>query len=257
MGMTLPRTHFPQLRGMACVTVLLLGLLPLQAMADKIRIAVASNFAPALADIAKLFEQQSPHKVLLSSGSTGKHYAQIINGAPFDLFFAADTHRPELLDVQELIVKNSRFTYAQGRLVLWNPLGGNAEQKLHNASFERLAIANPRLAPYGRAAQQTLQYLGLWQQLQKKLVRGENISQAYQFTHSGSAQLGLVALAQLRNPNHPVRGSTWLVPENHYAPIRQQAVQLSDNEAAGQFLGFIKSPTALAIIERYGYGVPR
>jgi len=227
---------------------------PAKAHADSIHVAVASNFANTLRDIIQLFEQRYDHRVMLSTGSTGKHYGQIVNGAPFDLFFAADERRPQLLDKKGLIINNSRFTYARGRLVLWSQDGRNPQDLLRSASLLRLAVANPRLAPYGRAAQETLQFLGLWEDLQLKLVRGENIGQTYHFVHSGSAQLGFVALSQLRDPKQTALGSFWLIPEDHYSPIEQQVVRLTDKKAAKEFMDFVKSPPALAIIERYGYG---
>jgi len=239
-----------------CAGLLLMvaSFVPAEVQAAHIRVAVASNFASTLRELGRLFEQQHGHRVTLSSGSTGKHYAQIINGAPFDAFFAADSRRPQLLDQRKLIVEGSRFTYALGKLALWSPNGGDAQKMLRTAAFQRLAIANPRLAPYGQAAQETLQHLGVWRGLRGKLVRGENIGQTYHFVHSGSAQLGLVALSQLRDPEKPAMGSVWLVPQDHYARIEQQAVQLSNSKATQAFMDFMKSPQSLAIIERYGYG---
>jgi len=154
------------------------------AFAAPVRVAVASNFIETLKVIAERFERETGHRVIISSGSTGKHYAQIINGAPFDLFFAADRESPALLEVQGYALPDSRFTYALGKLILWSPQPGyiDAEGKLlESDEVERLAIANPKLAPYGRAAQQVLQARGLWEDYQRRLVRGENIGQTFQF----------------------------------------------------------------------------
>jgi molybdate transport system substrate-binding protein len=233
---------------------MLVSLLACTTHAADIRVATASNFAATLSKIAQQFEKETGHRVRLSTSSTGKHYAQIHNGAPFDAFFAADTRRPQLLEQQGKTVEGSRFTYALGTLALWSPNGEDAQEMLFTSAFQRLAIANPRLAPYGQASKEALKHLGLWKVLERKLVRGENIGQTYHFVHSGSAELGLVALSQLRDPKHPQRGSIWLVPESYHDPIEQQAVRLTDKKAAEEFMDFVKSPSALAIIERYGYG---
>ncbi len=226
------------------------------ASSAEIRVAVASNFAATMRTISARFEQQSDHRVTLIIGSTGKHYAQIHNGAPFDLFFAADSRRPQLLESDGSAVAGSRFTYAIGRLVLWSPTVGLVEdggQVLENGNFRYLAIANPRLAPYGKAARQLLLQRQLWDKLQHRLVQGENIGQALQFVRSGNAELGLVAWSQLRRPGVPIAGSYWLVPQSLHAPIEQQAVLLTDHPAARDFLAFVKGPQALAVINDFGY----
>ncbi|MFK5986821.1 MAG: molybdate ABC transporter substrate-binding protein [Pseudomonadota bacterium] len=225
--------------------------------ADRIQIAVASNFAGAIKHIAKQFEADTGHKVNLILGSTGKHYAQIVNGAPFDAFFAADTKRPELLDTQGLIQAGSRFTYAIGKLVLWSPKTAYINQQLsilEQASFLHLAIASPKLAPYGKAAQEVLQQLGLWKKLQVKMVRGENINQAFQFVKSGNAELGFVAYSQIISANKKIDGSYWVIPQNSYTPINQQAVLLKKSQAAADFLSYIKSAAGIKIIHDFGYG---
>jgi molybdate transport system substrate-binding protein len=235
-------------------TLLLLS--PGQSCAEEILVATASNFRQAMAELAHQFEQASGHRITPIFGSTGKHFAQIVNGAPFDAFFAADAKRPIQLEEQGLSVPDSRFTYAIGRLVLWSP---NAElvdpqgQVLKQQDFNRLAIANPRLAPYGLAARQTLENLGLWQRLEARLVRGENIAQAFLFVRSGNADLGLVAWSQIKNQGEPVEGSFWRVPEELYAPIEQQAVLLKDNDATRSFMAFIRSSKAAKIIQNHGY----
>ncbi len=232
---------------------------PLQLIADPIRIAVASNFTHAMQDIKQAYEQQSEHKVELIFGSTGKIYAQIINGAPFDAFFAADTARPARLEQEGWIQPESRFSYAVGRIVLWSPdpdLKINDGQILKTAAFHHLAMANPRLAPYGKAAQQVLQANGVWESLQNKIVRGENIGQTFQFVISGNAELGFVALSQLKSRAGRHNANQWLVPEALYDPIEQQAVQLSEKPAVTSFMAFVKGDVARQIIHRYGYDTP-
>jgi len=226
---------------------------------EPVRVAVASNFADALAAIAGQFESETGYRLTLSSGSTGKHYAQIRNGAPFDAFFAADAQRPQLVEEQGLAVPDSRFTYALGRLVLWSPEPGYVDPEgavLERGGFRHLAIANPRLAPYGKAAQEVLQARGLWERLGPRLVRGENIGQAYQFVSSGNAALGFVAWSQLQRPGQPPWGSLWKVPQALYTPIQQQALLLRDRPVARSFLAFVRSEPALKIIRDYGYDLP-
>jgi len=238
----------------------LIGLLLAQvASADDIRVAVASNFRPVMSEAAQRFEQSSGHEVTLITGSTGKHFAQIVNGAPFDAFFAADRHRPQRLEEESRIVAGSRFSYAIGRLVLWSPQEGlvdSAGEVLGAGNFEHLAIANPVLAPYGAAARQLLQALGLWEPLSGKLVRGESIGQTYQFVFSGNAELGLVARAQLSIPGQIASGSRWEPPQKLYDPIEQQAVLLRDTPAGREFMAFMRSEEVRALIRRYGYDVP-
>lgn len=230
------------------------------AVADEIRVAVASNFATTSEAIAQRFEEITDHTIILVFGSTGKHYAQIRNGAPFEVFFAADARRPEMLESAGLTVPESRFTYAVGRLVLWSLDEGYVDAKgqvLEAGDFRHIAIANPELAPYGRAAQEMLQSRGLWASLELRLVRGENIGQAFQFVKSGNAELGLVALSQLTSPERESEaGSRWVVPETLHSPIQQQAVLLADTAAARSFLEFTKSSEARSIIRSHGYKAP-
>ena len=225
---------------------------PLQA--DELSIAVASNFSALMQQIAHRFEQQTGHRVKISSGATGKHFAQIRQGAPFDAFFAADERRPTLLEQQGLA--QGRFTYAQGKLLLWSPdpaLVDDAGRVLASERFRYLAIANPKLAPYGRAAQQVLQKLGLWSALRRRMVRGENIGHAYQFVNSGNAELGFVAASQVLRADRPQRGSWWRVPENYYAPIRQQAVRLNEKKSTRHFMEFMRSDEIRRLISQNGY----
>ena len=243
-----------------CWAVAALLLVSELAAADEIRVAVASNFATASEAIARRFEEVSDHRVTLVFGSTGKHYAQIVNGAPFEAFFAADAQRPRLLESEGLVVPSSRFTYAVGRLVLWSLEEDYVDSEglvLERGEFRHLAIANPRLAPYGRAAQEVLQSLGLRERLQGSLVRGENIGQTFQFVRSGNAEIGFVALSQLMSPKENLEiGSKWVAPETLHSPIYQQAVLLKDTVAARAFLAFVKSEEARSIIRSFGYQTP-
>ena len=226
--------------------------------ADEIRIAVATNFAAAMNALVARFEEQTDHTVAVSFGSTGSHYAQIKNGAPFDAFFAADVARPELLEKEGVAIAGSRFLYAIGRVALWSPRvgyvdsGGNV---LETGDFRYLAIANPELAPYGAAAREILLALGLWDSLQQRLVRGQDIGQAFSFVYTGNAELGFVAYSQLKRPGRDIAGSHWLVPESLHRPIEQQAVLLRDVPAARELVGFVQSDEARAIIRSHGYGV--
>ena len=238
---------------------LLATLTPGRSAADEIRVAVASNFRDTMSALVRQFEQASEHEVTLIFGSTGKQFAQIRNGAPFDAFFSADIERPKLLERDGLAVPGSRFTYAVGKLVLWSPRTDYVDPDgkiLESGDFRHLAIANPGLAPYGRAARETLEALGLWNQLGKRLVRGENIGQAFQFVYSGNAELGLVAWSQLRRNDAAIGGSYWLVPEHYYSPIEQQAILLQDTVGARMFMSFIRSDDSVRIIRAHGYDLP-
>jgi molybdate transport system substrate-binding protein len=242
--------------------VLILGIclsLTTPSFADSARIAVASNFAPAMKQLKQIFESQSPHRIKLAFGSTGKQYAQILHGAPFDAFFAADTRRPALLQESGHIIKGSRFTYALGHLVLWSPdktMVKPSIDSLDNDQIKFIAIANPKLAPYGLAAKETLEQFKRYQTFKSKFVYGENISQTYQFVASGNAQIGLIALSLLKQPNKPMTGSYWVIPQEHYPPIAQQAVRLTNNTAAFEFIKFVQSAPAKRIIHDYGYSLP-
>jgi molybdate transport system substrate-binding protein len=225
--------------------------------ADEIRVAVATNFATTMDELVARFEEASEHAVVISAGSTGAHYAQIKNGAPFELFFAADVERPKLLEDEGVAVHGSRFTYAVGRIALWSPRAGfvDAEGRvLETDTFRHLAIANPDLAPYGAAAREVLERRGLWETLRHRIVRGQDIGQTYSFVYSGNAELGFVAYSQLVSGNTPIEGSFWLVPDELHTPIEQQAVLLKDAPAARAFLDFVKSSDARAIIHKFGYG---
>ena len=230
------------------------------ALAKELRIAVASNFLLPLKALSKNFKESTGHKVVVISGSTGKLYAQIKQGAPFDILLAADSIRPELLEKEGIGVPGSRFTYAVGRLVLWSkdsklPLK-NDLQVLNHKNFRYLAIANPKTAPYGKAAEQVLRKKGFWEKIQNRLVRGENISQTFQFVMTGNADIGFIALSQLMK--NQGLGFFWIVPKEWHDPIQQQGILLKrakTNKAARQFLNFIKSNRIQKQIESYGYSL--
>ena len=236
--------------------LLLLGVAA-ESAADEIKIAVATNFVGAMNALVERFEATTGHDVLVSSGSTGGHYAQIKNGAPFEAFFAADTERPRLLEAEGLAVPGSRFRYAVGRVALWSPRANYVDADgnvLETGAFRHLAIANPALAPYGAAGRDVLTARALWDRLQPRLAMGQDIGQAYSFVQTGNAELGFVAWAQLKQPGREIAGSYWLVPESLHRPIEQEAVLLRDVPAARALLDFMKSAEAREIIRGYGYG---
>jgi molybdate transport system substrate-binding protein len=233
------------------------------AAAEEVRVAVAANFLGTMNQIITNFQADTGHTVVVSAGSSGKLYAQIKNGAPFDVFFSADVTRPTLLEEEGLAVKGSRFVYAVGRLTLWSPdsnlVNGDGQTVLSDGRFEYLAIANPKTAPYGRAAEQTLEKLGLWTSLKDRMVQGENIGQTFQFVFSKNAQLGFVALSQVLDPKINGSGSRWNVPTSLHDPLDQEAVLLvtgQKNAAAKAFLNYVRGDKSLVIIERFGYGLP-
>lgn len=222
-----------------------------------LRIAVASNFANTAQSLASQFEASRDTRLVLSFGSTGKHYAQIRNGAPFDAFLAADASRPSLLEKEGLAVAGTRFTYAIGRLVLWSANPGTVDTDaavLRTNSFRHLAIANPRLAPYGMAAEQALRALKLWDALSDRIVRGENIGQTLHFVASGNAEIGLVALSQVVAMNRT--NEWWVVPPDLHEPIEQQAVIVRDGPVIREFWKFLQSAGARVVIQKFGYEVP-
>ncbi|MGB7598284.1 MAG: molybdate ABC transporter substrate-binding protein [Gallionella sp.] len=250
------------LRGVVAAAVMLSGLMSSPVFASEVNAAVASNFSAPMKQIADVFQKESGDTVKLSFGSTGKFYEQIRGGAPFDVFFAADTATPQRMEQEGLTVNGSRFVYALGKLVLWSAQPGYVDDQgavLRKGGFGKLAIADPKLAPYGVAAQQTLEHLGLWDALQPKLVTGENITQTYQFVATGNAELGFVALSQVMRDGKLSAGSSWLVPSDMYQLIQQSAVLLAgakDKAAAQAFLDFLKGDKAAAVIRSYGYALP-
>lgn len=229
------------------------------AHADTISVAVASNFTAPMQKIAAEFAKDTGHKAVLSFGATGKFYAQINHGAPFGVLLAADDTTPAKIASEGKGVAASRFTYAVGKLVLWSKQDGYVDAQgavLKTGTFQHLAIANPKLAPYGMAAQQTLTQLGLLEQIKPKLVQGENIGQTYQFTATGNAELGFVALSQVMEDGKIKSGSAWMVPAAMHDPIRQDAIILNnakDNAAAKALMDYLQGDKARAIISAYGY----
>ena len=228
--------------------------------AEEIKAAVAANFTAAIKKLTPLYEQKSGNKLIASFGATGQFYAQISNGAPFDVFLAADDSTPKKLIAEGKAIDNSYFVYTRGRLALWSGTPGYVDDKgevLKSDQFVKIAIANPKTAPYGQAAIETLTSLKLLDKLQTKFVTGENIAQTQQFIASGNVPLGFIALAQVKALPAADRGSYWLVPADLHQHIDQGAVLLkSGHTAAENFLAFLKSPEAIAIIREFGYEVP-
>ncbi|MBD8614139.1 molybdate ABC transporter substrate-binding protein [Pseudomonas rhizosphaerae] len=231
------------------------------AQADEVQVAVAANFTAPIQAIAKAFEADTGHKLVAAYGSTGQFYTQIKNGAPFEVFLAADDSTPAKLESEKETVAGSRFTYATGTLALWSAKPGYVDAEaavLKNNQYQHLAIANPKAAPYGLAATQVLDKLGLTQATQAKLVEGQNITQAFQFVSTGNAELGFVALSQIYKDGKVSSGSAWIVPAQLHDPIKQDAVILNkgrDSEAAKALMQYLKSPAAAAIIKSYGYQI--
>jgi molybdate transport system substrate-binding protein len=231
------------------------------AFADEVKVAVAANFTAPMKVIAENFEKATGHKAELAFGSSGKFYAQITNGAPFDVFFSADQARPEKLEKENATVAGSRFTYATGKLVLWSSKDTFVDdqgQILKTGDFAHLAIASPKLAPYGAAAVETMKALGVFAKLEPKLVQGESISQTYNFVLTGNAELGFVALSQVYADGKLKSGSGWIVPGKLHTPINQDAVILThgkDNKAAAALVAYLKTEPAKAVIRSFGYDV--
>lgn len=230
------------------------------AQAAQLSVAVASNFTAPMRKIAAAFEKETGHSLVLSFGSTGKFYAQIINGAPFEVLFAADDKTPLRLETEGHGVAGTRQTYAIGKLVLWSKQAGYVDDKgevLRGGTFDRIALADAKLAPYGAAAMQALQALEFADTLAGKFVQGENISQTFQFVASRNVPLGFVALSQVYADGRLTEGSAWQVPESLYEPIRQDALILAkgkDNVAAHELMKFMKGATASNIVHSFGYG---
>ena len=232
------------------------------AVGEEALVAVATNFLEVSNHLGNIFKKETQHRLRFASGATGQLYAQITQGAPFDVLLAADQARPLRLEAEGYAVPGSRFIYALGRLALWSPearmVGANGAQILSAGHFRVLAIANPALAPYGVAAYETLRALGLWDKLRGRFAIGQNVGQTFAMVATGNAELGLVALSSVISQRNPYQGSRWDVPETLHMPIRQGAVLLmraAENQAARDFLTFLKTASAKAMITEYGYGV--
>jgi len=245
-----------------CLALLVGVLLNPWLSATEVRVATAANFAGPMAQLASMFQQTSGHRVIVALGSTGALKAQIRHGAPFDVFVAGDAAGPAAVVQAGLGVQGTRFTYAHGRLVLWSRDAGRVDaagEVLRRRDWQRLAIANPVLAPYGKAAMETLDRLGVRSSVRSRIVQGENIAQAYQFVASGNAQLGFVALSQVMTDGRISRGSAWVVPQQWHSTIAQDAVLLQrgrDNPAAIAWLEFLRSAPARRVMQSYGYEFP-
>lgn len=235
------------------------------AHAAQVTVAVAANFTKTIEEIGEAFTQDTGHTIRFSFGPTGKLFAQIRNGAPFDLFFAANESSPQRSIAENLAVKDSYFVYAQGVLVLYSPslpVANNAIQILKEANFRHLAIANPKTAPYGTQAEVFLNKVGLHNQVKSKLVNGESIAHAFQYVATKNAEIGFVAKSQVVDPASPAykNGEYWEVPQSDYNPINQAAIitkRGENNQAAKSFMQYMKSPKAIEIIQRYGYNLPQ
>lgn len=235
--------------------------LPFQILAAEVNVAVAANFTTPMKIIAQDFERDTGHKATLSFGATGQFYAQIRNGAPFAILLAADDKTPLKLEKEGLGITGSRFTYATGKLVLWSKKPGFVDaqgEMLRSGQFDKIAIANPKLAPYGAAAMETLDKLGLRERVTPKIVEGSNIAQTFQFVASENAALGFVALSQVVENGTIKEGSAWIIPDSMHAPIKQDAVLLNagkDNPAAAALLKYLQGDKAKAVIRSYGYEI--
>lgn len=233
------------------------------AWADEVQVAVASNFSKPLEEIGEKFKAATGHDIKVSTGATGKLYAQIENGAPFEVFISADSKTPKKLVESKMAEAASQFTYAFGTLVLWSSEEGYVDAKgavLSKGEFQHLAIANPKTAPYGEAAMAVLEKFGLTAALTPKLVQGENISQTFDFVATGNAELGFIALSQVSKDHKLKSGSVWVVPQEMYKPMAQDAVLLTkgkNNAAAKALLDYLQGEDAQAIMTSYGYALPQ
>lgn len=239
--------------------VLVFGLASSTVYGQETSIAVAANFSAPMQKLVRAFQDLSGYRVKISTGASGKFYSQIHNGALYDVLLSADQETPERIENEKLGVEHTRFTYATGLLVLWSTREGFIDSKgevLQNASFNHIAIADPKLAPYGLAAAQALHALGLSEKLKSKLVQGENIGQTFQFVATANAELGFIALSQVFLDGKLKEGSAWIVSPDLYRPLHQDAILLDagkDNQAAKAFLAFLKTDVAKRIIQSFGY----
>jgi molybdate transport system substrate-binding protein len=227
--------------------------------AGEVVVAVASNFIKPMQRITGDFKEQTGHEVKISFGSSGKLLAQITHGAPFDVFLSADSHKAERLIKNGFAVSGSSFIYAQGRLVLWSASNGfidDSPKILQTDNFKYIALADAKLAPYGKAANEVMQKLEVEKKLKNKFVKGENISQTYQFVQTGNAQLGFVALSQVNGKEGKPQGSKWIIPAGLHEPINQSAVILQrgkNNPAAIELIAYLQKKTTQALIKSFGY----
>ena len=250
------------LRGSIATFLILCGLMSSPVRAGEVSVAVASDFVAPMERLVPLFQKESGHTVKVSPGASGKLYSQIKGGAMFDVFLSADEEIPKRLMQEGLAVGGSRFVYAAGRLVLWSARPDLVDDNgavLNKGNFNMLAIANPRFSPYGVAAKETLAKLTMWNSIQEKLAKGENVTQTYQLVVTEKADLAFIALSQVMRDGKVTAGSWWLVPPEMHQPIRQSAVLLAhakDQAAAKAFLAFLKSEKAKAVIRSFGYELP-
>ncbi len=230
-------------------------------LAGEVQVAVAANFAEPIKAVAAVLQKTTGHTLKVTLGATGKLYAQIKNGAPFEVFLAADTATPAKLEAEGLAQPGTRFTYATGKLVLWSADAATVDAQgnvLKGGNFRKLAYASPKLAPYGAAAAQVMEKMGLTDALTPKLVQGESIGQTYTFVHTGNAELGFVAMSQVLVGGQLKGGSMWVVPQAFYAPIQQDAVVLqrgANNPAAQALVTLLQSPNIKDLIRSYGYDI--
>lgn len=243
-------------------SILLFGnLIPSLLHAEEFNVAVATNFRETLQQLVKTFEKSTGHQAIITADATGKLYAQIKSVAMFDILLAADVQTPKTIEAEGLGVANTRFTYAVGNLVLWSPQKGLVDSKgsiLRSDKFIHLALPDPKIGPYGTAAQEVMEKLGVWQKLQSKLWFRDSMTETYQVIVSGEAELGFVALSMLK-PQQKSAGSLWMVSKDLYTPMEQQAILLNygkENKAALAFLEYLKDSEARTVIESYGYSVP-
>jgi molybdate transport system substrate-binding protein len=238
-------------------SLIITGVISLSSPAAEVHVAVAANFTKPMEQLKREFEKVSQHTVIVSFGSSGQLYSQIKNGAPYEVLLSADRERPERLVAEGEAVSDSLFTYAVGKLVLWSKQAHLVDKEgkvLSSGQFQHLAMANPQTAPYGAAAKQVMEKLGVWEALKNKIVQGENITQTYQFVATSSAELGFIALSQYQGD-----GSSWFVPQEQYSPIEQGAVLLKkgkNHQAAQEFIAFLQTPAAHAVIKKFGYVIP-
>lgn len=248
----------------ACLSgaVFLLGV-PVWVCAADVKVAVTSSFLDPMIAITEEFQKVTGHRALLNEGSTGELYAQILNGAPFDVYLSSDEQDAKGIEDDGFAVVGTRFTYAVGRLTLWSPRPGrivaDGTRTLLSDGFKTLAISNPRTNGYGKAAVEALKAMGVWSSVQDRIVETENSRQAFQLVAGGKAELGLVPLGEVLDPDVKEKGSRWDVPDRFHAPILQEAVLLErgkDNPAARELLQFLRGTQARQIISRFGFGLP-